>query len=709
MGQPSSNPFTPDQPIGEEERFFGREDAIEWVDDCFVAGQRFVLVYGTPRIGKTSLLLRLRPRLAARATSIYLDLAVYPQEGVRDLLWRLVGEVQQQLYGDREAPQLSREAYLSQLGYLNAEVFPAWRERLRGRHLVLLLDGLELARLKEGAWAELVLRLREIVSQEPDLYVVAAVAGASTETAEPVAALRGLPQWDLACLAGDQTEELLVGLARYQLGFDYDALQRIYVLTGGHPHLVHLFGAELYRRLAPFGQVTIHAVNDAASTIVGQAEGLLSREWEGLSREAQIVLAALGSQQGYRGSVTPWDIVVLLRRAGVERSAQAVEQALRELCSRRVMRWYGGSTYALRVELWRQWLLAAHPLPEVLHGKRQPAGAGRPARRPIEVDWGAILLWAGIALAIVVVARIWTSRSARSGALVRTPTATAARATPRPTATRVPLPGRIAYMARATAHDPWCIWVMRDDGTDPVRLTDGSSEDIMPAWSPEGSRLAFISNRSGNRDVWLINADGTRPENLTSCAADEWGPAWSPDGNEIAFASYRDGNWELYITRRDGSRATRITTHPAADYAPCWSPEGSRLAFVSDRDGNAEIYLVNRDGTGLQRLTNDPATDLAPQWSPDGQRIAFESYRDGNMEIYTVAPDGSDLRNVSAEPKSDEHGPSWSPDGQWLAYYSNRDGNWDVFRMRADGSAKTNLTMSATLEQGPAWQPSGPP
>lgn len=709
MPQTSKNPFSPDRPIVDEENYFGNEDAVEWVSDQFLDGQRFVVFFGTHRIGKTSLLFHLRRKLAGKAFPVYLDLAAYPQVPARELLWNLLLEVHEELAHEREGIEpLSQEAYLSQWDYVHEAVLPTWRRTLEGRRLLLLLDGFELARLRDGAWVELVLRLREVVSADSDLLIVAAVRGASTQTREPVPALRGLPARDLEPLREDETEELLVGMARYQLRFDYDALRRIHAWTGGHPYLVQLFGAELYRRLATYGQVAIHVVADVAPVVAAAAGEFFAEQWDALSREAQIVLAAIGSLHGNRGTVTSWDIVLALRRAGTSRTAEAVEQTLQELRDRRIIRWFGGAAYALGEELRQLWLSEIHPLPEVLLGKRpaRPRDAALPRRR-LGVDWGAILLWVAIGLAIVLVGRVWTSRRSRTQAVIPMPTVTV-QSTPRPTATRVPLPGLIAYMAQPSANVPWSIWTMHDDGTDPLRLTDGSSEDMMPAWSPDGKRLAFISNRGGNRDVWAMNADGTHLENLTRTPADEWTPAWSPDGTEIAFASYRDGNWELYIARSDGSQPKRITWHPSADYAPAWSPDGSRLAFVSQRDGNPEIYVVSRDGTGLARLTKNEATDLAPCWSPDGRSIAFESYRDGNMEIYTMSPDGTNVRNVSNEPKTDEHGPCWSPDGRWLAYYSNRDGSWDIFLMSADGTRKTNLTMSPAIEMGPAWQPQAP-
>jgi PKD repeat protein len=124
---------------------------------------------------------------------------------------------------------------------------------------------------------------------------------------------------------------------------------------------------------------------------------------------------------------------------------------------------------------------------------------------------------------------------------------------------------------------------------------------------------------------------------------------WSPDGSQIAFVSDRDGNAEIYLMNADGSSLLNLTNSGSNDTAPAWSPDGSQIAFVSDRDGNAEIYLMNADGSSLLNLTNSGSNDTAPAWSPDGSQIAFVSDRSGTWKVYLMRANGTDILTLTTE------------------------------------------------------------
>jgi WD40 repeat protein len=169
-----------------------------------------------------------------------------------------------------------------------------------------------------------------------------------------------------------------------------------------------------------------------------------------------------------------------------------------------------------------------------------------------------------------------------------------------------------------------------------------SQDDLQPAWSPDGARIAFISFRDnprglfldpppppGSTDLYLIKVDGTGLVRLTNSPGFEGGPvglaiddfdertalpSWSPNGTKIAVASNRDGNWEIYVVNADGSGAQRLTNNPGSDWRPVWSPDGTKIAFQTDRDGNNEIYSMNPDGSGQTNLTHNAASDVLYDW-----------------------------------------------------------------------------------------------
>jgi dipeptidyl aminopeptidase/acylaminoacyl peptidase len=206
-----------------------------------------------------------------------------------------------------------------------------------------------------------------------------------------------------------------------------------------------------------------------------------------------------------------------------------------------------------------------------------------------------------------------------------------------------------------------------------------------------------------------MDADGSNQTNLTNHSSIDSDPAWSPDGNQIAFRSDRDGNAEIYVMNADGSNQTRLTNHFRDDFSPTWSPDGTQIAFSSNRNGitgGIGIYVMDADGSNVHILVVEYvpsiSRNLSAAWSPDGTQIAFETNRDGNREIYVVDADGTGLTNLTNHSNND-FSPAWSPDGTQIAFHSGRDGNYEIFVMDADGSNPTNLTNHDSYDSFPVW------
>jgi erythromycin esterase-like protein len=179
---------------------------------------------------------------------------------------------------------------------------------------------------------------------------------------------------------------------------------------------------------------------------------------------------------------------------------------------------------------------------------------------------------------------------------------------------------------------------MRVDGSDHVSLTATGWPPAQPASGAAGTH--------DHEPVW------------------DMAPAWSPDGDRLAFQSNRDGNNEVYLMSASGATQRNVTRHPASDSSPAWSPDGARLAFVSDRDGNEEIYVMSVEGSELLRLTDHPGADKSPAWSPDGQWLAFHADRysqvGANFDLHLVRADGSEVVRLTSHSDFDGF-PTWQP------------------------------------------------
>jgi TolB protein len=275
------------------------------------------------------------------------------------------------------------------------------------------------------------------------------------------------------------------------------------------------------------------------------------------------------------------------------------------------------------------------------------------------------------------------------------------------------LPGiastQIAFVSSRTGTKE--IWLMDYDGANQHPLTSLRTISLTPRWSPDASRIAFTCFVPGptgvvSPQICMYSMDSNKVVSFPRFRGSSSAPAWSPDGSQIMFSSSMLGNPELFVTDASGGRPKRITFATGASTSPTWNPKtGQSVVFVSDRGGIPKLYMMNADGTNTTELDlPDKGYLIDPAWSPNGQMVAFSWRRpDGNFDIYIMEPVTRQIIQITRDSGKNER-PSWAPDGRHIVFESTRNGERQIWTMLADGTQAHELTMSGHNES-PNWSP----
>ncbi len=226
------------------------------------------------------------------------------------------------------------------------------------------------------------------------------------------------------------------------------------------------------------------------------------------------------------------------------------------------------------------------------------------------------------------------------------------------------------------------------------------------------TKLYYVSNRSGSKEIWQMDYDGANQKQLTHLGSIALSPHISPDNSRVAFSGVTKDGWQILMYSLDLNRLVSFAHFPGDNYSPAWSSDGQNLAFSSSRTGNTEIYTVSSTGANLRRLTENKGPDVSPTWNPKtNAQIAWVSGRTGLPQIYTMASDGGNAVRVTDQGYAVS--PSWSPNGQfltfaWVRHYgAGQPGASDIYVMDVASKQFAQLTHDGGRNDFPSWSPDG--
>lgn len=251
------------------------------------------------------------------------------------------------------------------------------------------------------------------------------------------------------------------------------------------------------------------------------------------------------------------------------------------------------------------------------------------------------------------------------------------------------------------------VWMMDYDGYGQHQITHLGTIVLSPRISPDNSRVAFVEIGKRGVNIRMYSFDLNRLVAFPTIGGTTMSPAWAPDGLHLAFSSSRTGDPEIYVSNADGGELKRVTESHGPDASPAWNPKtGAEIAWVSGRTGLPQIYTMESDGTNPQRMT-DTGYAVSPSWSPNGQFLTFAWSRKygpgapGNQDIYIMDVASKKWVQLTHDAGTNDY-PSWSPDNRHIVFESNRTGTTEIWTMLADGTEQHQLTQAGKNTQ-PNW------
>ncbi|MFN3883153.1 MAG: Tol-Pal system beta propeller repeat protein TolB [Rhodocyclaceae bacterium] len=260
---------------------------------------------------------------------------------------------------------------------------------------------------------------------------------------------------------------------------------------------------------------------------------------------------------------------------------------------------------------------------------------------------------------------------------------------------------RIAYVVKSAGR--YELRIADADGNNPQPALASREPIISPAWSPDGSRLAYVSFEQKKPVIYVHDLATGKRHVAANFKGSNSAPAWSPDGRKLAIVLTKDGNSQLYLVNADGSGVTRLSTSSGIDTEPQFSPDGEFIYFTSDRGGSPQIYRQPLAGGAAQRITFDGSYNVTPRISPDGKTLAFITRHEGRFRV-AVMDLASRQVQVLTDTAKDES-PSFAPNGRMILFATEVAGRGVLAAVSVDGRVKQRLSIQAADIREPAWGP----
>lgn len=241
------------------------------------------------------------------------------------------------------------------------------------------------------------------------------------------------------------------------------------------------------------------------------------------------------------------------------------------------------------------------------------------------------------------------------------------------------------------------------NGDNTRQITRNGSINLSPQWSPDGKKILYTSYKKGCPCLYMLDLRSGRDQVVSNKDGLNIGGRFSPSGDTIALTMSGKRSPEIYLLELDSKEYTRLTNNYSIDVSASWSPDGQQVAYVSDISGNPHIFMLDLETSRRKRLTYSGNYNSSPAWSPDGKMIAFARANSGNFDIWAINSNG--IGGARLTTRGNNKAPSWSPDSRFIVFSSTQKGASSLYIIRADGTGLRKINTGVSNETTPTWSP----